>query len=102
MSQRTYTSIVEPVKVTPSDSTVSVLVTDTAVLAANTARKLLILKNNSESNPVYVSFDGDAADTNDMKLAAGEGIVLDVSVPTGQIRAIATGDTAALFVSEGV
>lgn len=102
MSQRTYTSLVEPVRVSCTDTTVAVQVTSTVVLAANTARKLLILKNNSASNPVHVSFDGDAADTDDMKLAAGEGIVLDVSVPTGQIRAIATGDVAPLFVSEGV
>ena len=102
MSQRTFTSIVEPIKVTPSDTTVSVLVTDTAVLAANPARKLLILKNLDTTNPVFVSLDGDAADTDDMELGAKEGIVLDVAVPVTAIKAIATGGTVKLYVSEGV
>ena len=101
MSARTYSSIVEPVRVTAADTTVSVLVTSTVVLAANAKRNLLILKNTDSTNPVFVSFDSDAADTDDMPLLAGEGIVLDSSVPTGQIRAIATGGTVKLFVSEG-
>ena len=101
MSARTYSSIVEPVRVTAADTTVSVLVTSTTVLAANTRRNLLILKNLDGTNPVFVSLDGDAADTDDLQLAAGEGIVLDVVVPTNEIRAIATGGTVKLFASEG-
>ena len=101
MSSRTYTSIVEPVRVDNTDTTVSVLVTSTTVLAANAKRNLLILRNKDTTNPVYISFDGDAADTDDMDLKAGEGIILDVSVPRGEIRAIATGGTVKLFASEG-
>lgn len=102
MSQRTYTSLVEPIRVTPTDTTVSVLITSTVVKAANAGRKLLILKNLDATNPVFVSLDGDAADTDDMELAAKEGIVLDVAVPMTEIRAIATGGTVKLYVSEGV
>ena len=101
MSSRTYTSIVEPVRVSNTDTTVSVLVTSTTVLAENAKRNLLILKNLDGTNPVYVSLDGDAADTDDMELKAGEGIVLDAVVPTKEIRAIATGGTVKLYVSEG-
>lgn len=102
MSQRTFASIVEPVRVTPADTTVSVLITSTSVLAANASRKLLILKNLDAANPVFVSLDGDAADTNDMELVAKEGIVLDSVVPKTAILAISTGGTVKLYVSEGV
>lgn len=101
MSSRTYTSIVEPVRVDNTDTTVSVLVTSTVVLAANAKRNLLILKNLDTANPVFVSLDGDAADTDDLELKAGEGIVLDAVVPRGEIRAIATGGTVKLYTSEG-
>lgn len=102
MSQRTFASIVEPVRVTPADTTVSVLITSTSVLAANASRKLLILKNLDAANPVFVSLDGDAADTNDMELVAKEGIILDAVVPKTAILAISTGGTVKLYVSEGV
>lgn len=101
MSTRSYASLVEPVRVAPADTTVSVLITSTTVLAENLKRKLLILRNLDAANPVFISFDADAADTDDFELPAKGAIVLDVVVPTSQIRAIATGGTVKLFVSEG-
>ena len=102
MTQHSLSSLIEPVRVTTTDTTVSVLIASTSVLAANANRKLLILKNLDATNPVFVSLDGDAADTDDMELGAKEGIVLDVCVPVTAIRAIAAGGTVKLYVSEGV
>lgn len=102
MTQHSLSSLIEPVRVTTTDTTVSVLIASTSVLAANANRKLLILKNLDATNPVFVSLDGDAADTDDMELGAKEGIVLDVCVPVTAIRAISTGGTVKLYISEGV
>lgn len=101
MSTRTFTTLVQPVQVTASDNTVPIGTDSTDVLAEAPNRRLLILKNTDPTDTIYVSLDGDAATTDDLSLPPGEGIVLDVCVPTNAIKAIASANTPKLYTSEG-
>lgn len=80
--------------------------TGTELLAANTARKLLIVVNNG-STAVYLGFgsvaSGAAANaTGGMLLAASGGsLTLDGPMATSQIKAITAASSSIVFVAEG-
>lgn len=88
--------------------TLSVDTTATGIelLAANTARKLLLLVNNG-STDVYVGFgsvtSGAAASTTGGFLlkAGGGSIILDGPMVTSQIKAITASSSSIVFVAEG-
>lgn len=59
------------------------------LLAANTARRFLLVQNKDASGDIYVTLDGSAATTaNGIKVAAGGSIELQGYVPTGALYAI--------------
>ncbi|OGT05255.1 MAG: hypothetical protein A2Z65_13630 [Gallionellales bacterium RIFCSPLOWO2_02_58_13] len=59
------------------------------LLAANAARRMLLIQNNHETGIIYVAVSGDAATgAAGIKLAAGGFILLDEFVPSGAINAI--------------
>ena len=88
--------------------TVAVDTTATGIelLAANTARKLLLLVNNG-STDIYVGFgsvtSGAAASTTGGFLlkSGGGSIILDGPMVTSQIKAITTSSSSVVFVAEG-
>lgn len=85
----------------PTESAVSVGISSTAVLAANANRKYLELVNDS-ANTIYVSVTTTAAlDTGTRLNANGGSIIFDTYIPTGTIKAIATGVSSNLLVTEG-
>lgn len=73
------------------------------LLAANAARRLLIVQNNHATGNIFVTMDGSAATlANGIKITPGSLILLDVFTPSGAINAI--GDIAsniAVIVVEG-
>lgn len=63
------------------------------LLAANTARKLLLIQNKSASGAIFVRLDGAAATlANGLRIGPGDSLSLENYVPTGAIFAI--GDIA--------
>lgn len=63
------------------------------LVAANAARRLLIVQNNDAAGNIFITTDGSAATVaNGIKIAPGGLILLDVYCPTGAINAI--GDIA--------
>lgn len=59
------------------------------VLAANAARRYLLIQNNDASGVIYVTLNGVAATTtNGIKIDAGGSLELQGYVPTGAINAI--------------
>lgn len=60
-----------------------------SLLAANAARRYLLIQNNDASGDIYVTLDGTAATTaKGIKIAAGGSYECQGYVPTGQIFAI--------------
>jgi len=63
------------------------------LLAANAARRMLLIQNNDATGNIYVTTDGSAATTaNSIKIEPAGLIMLDVFCPTGAVNAI--GDIA--------
>ena len=91
-----------PLQFIGSQSVVSVSnTTSTEILAANSARKFLLLQNNGANN-IHVSLDGTAATTSDFVVASGGGsLELSTGVPTGQINGLAVTASTDLVVLEG-
>lgn len=59
------------------------------LLAANAARRYLLIQNNDTSGDIYVTLDGTAATTaKGLKIAAGGALELQGYAPTGAINAI--------------
>jgi len=73
------------------------------ILAANPARRFLMVQNNDPAADVYVNVAGAAASAaTGVKLAPGASVVLDVCTPSAAIFAIASAVmTGALVVVEG-
>lgn len=72
------------------------------MLAANLARKLLLLQNGNAAAKVWVNLAGAAASSADgVLLAPGASLLLDVCCPTAAIFAISDTAGAALVVVEG-
>lgn len=73
------------------------------VLAANAARRFLMVQNKDAAGSVWVTLDGSAATTgNGIKIAPGSSLILDVYTPVAAIMAI--GDIASnanIVVVEG-
>lgn len=94
---------VGPIGGTPTETTVSVGVTSTAVLGANADRKFLQIINDSDE-VIYLAFDGGAAVLNEATRlnANGSSIVFDRYVPKAAIKAIHGGTgNKTLLVTEG-
>lgn len=63
------------------------------LLAANAARRFLLVQNKDASGNIWVTLDGSAATAgNGVKISPGGSLILDTYAPTGEIRAI--GDIA--------
>lgn len=90
---------------TVTQTPISVLVTDTSVLSANSNRCALTIQNQDGANPIFIEFSATAAlaDNNCYKLAAGQtfnAIEHLGYIPTGAVRAISTGGTVLTHVIE--
>lgn len=72
---------------------VVVNVASVLLLAANSARRFLLVQNNHSAFNLWLNLKGAAATTNGVKLPPGGSILLDSACPTGAIYAI--GETAA-------
>ena len=84
-----------------TQSVVSVATATTQVLAANSARKYLLLQNNG-ANTIHLSLDGTDATTGDFIIASGGGsLELAEGVPTGKISGLALVGATDLVVLEG-
>lgn len=70
----------------PAVGLVSVL-----LLAANSARRFLLVQNNDTSLNMWVNLDGNAATTAGVKIPPGGSILLDSACPSGAIYAIGEG-----------
>jgi hypothetical protein len=83
-----------------AQTVVSVLSTDTALVAANANRVELTITNDHATQVVYLSFGTTAATANNcMRLNAAGGSYTTRSY-TGAIRAISVGGTSAVLVLE--
>lgn len=73
------------------------------LLAANAARRYLLIQNNDAAGDIYVRLDGGTATTGTgVKIAAGGSYELQGYVPTGQINAIGSiASNANVVVVEG-
>lgn len=73
------------------------------VLAANSARRFLMIQNKDAAGIIYVTVDGSAATTaNGLKIGPDGVLILDAIVPTGQINAIGSiASNANIVVVEG-
>ena len=82
---------------------VSVLTSSTSVLAATTAKRLLLILVNDGTNTIYCNLAGAAAVLNQgVRLNSGGGsLLLDASVGIDQIFCIAETATTTLLVTEG-
>lgn len=91
-------------QVETSHTTVQVGGVSTAVLAANSARRLLILQNVSSTATFWVNVSsGTAAADVGLMLGAGGGFTFDVAVPTGAVTAICATSTAQkIIATQGV
>lgn len=90
-----------------TETTVSVLASSTAVIAANTARKSLILQNNDPSTTIYVDLTGGTATTTKglrLNSAGGSATLDGALVPLTAVTAISTAGPSAsnLLVIEGL
>ena len=87
---------------TPTETAVSVGVTSSTALAANSSAKYRQFINDSP-NIIYLSFGGSAAalNTGTRLNANGGSILFDRYVPTGIVKAIATVAGSNLLVTEG-
>ena len=81
----------------------NVTTASTALLAASTARRYLLIQNKDAAVDVYVTFDGLAATVaKGVKIPAGGSYELQGYVPTGAVNAItAAGSNANLITLEG-
>jgi hypothetical protein len=75
----------------------SVLVTNTAILGANTKRKQTLIVNHDAVNPVFISYTSAATTLNGFRLAAGASVVTTFK---GALNAIATGGTVVLGMAD--
>lgn len=73
------------------------------MLAANAARRMLIVQNKDAAGNIYVTLDGAAATlTNGIKIAPGSSLILDVYAPVGAVMAIGSiASNANIVVVEG-
>lgn len=72
------------------------------LVAANAARRVLLVQNNSTGGQnVFLNLAGGAATTGGVKLAPGASLVLDVATPSGAVNAIADAAGAVVVVVEG-
>lgn len=70
----------------------AVIPVSSQVLAANPARRFLLIQNNDASATVFLNLSGGVASLNNgLKLSPGASAVFDVVVPTGGIVAISDG-----------
>ena len=80
-----------------------VLVTNTAVRAANAKRVSCSIQNLDATNPVYIRIDGQTAITTiGIKIAAGELYELIQPCSTEAINGISTGGTVSVHITEGL
>lgn len=88
--------------VTHTSTTVSVLITNTALLVANPSRRYLQIQNQDATNPIWVRCDGVAAtaDGNAVKIAAGL-TWIPLGVPIGACAGISTGGTVITNITHG-
>ena len=83
-----------------TDTDVSVLVTDTVLLAANTSRRFLMIVNTGASH-IRVRFGQASTTTTGIQIrGSGGALVLDRIVPTGAVNAIGETATTAVSVTE--
>ena len=89
---------------TLTHAAVSVLTTSTSVLAATTAKRLLLILVNDGANTIYCNLAGAAAVLNEgVRLnASGGNLLLDASVGITEIFCIAETGTTVLLVTQGV
>lgn len=87
--------------ITATNTAVNVGVTDTSILAANTARKGFVVTNDGTVN-VYISLGATAVAGQGIRLNAGGGAFQgDInSLWQGSVRGIAVGGTCAVTVCE--
>jgi hypothetical protein len=72
------------------------------LLAANPARRFLLIQNNDAAGDIYITVDGSAATAaHGLKIAAGGALELAAFVPVGAIHAIGSGAGLAVVVVEG-
>lgn len=73
------------------------------LLAANSARRYLLIQNNDASGDIFVTLDGTAATTTKgIKIAAGGSLIVDQYAPTAAINAIGSiASNANIVVVEG-
>jgi len=73
------------------------------LLAANAARRMLLIQNNHATGNIFVTTDGSAATAaNGIKISPGSLILLDVFCPEGAVNAIGDiASNAAVIVVEG-
>lgn len=81
----------------------TVTTTSAQLLAANAARRFLMVQNNDASGDVYITMDGTTATTaKGLKIPAGSAFELAVYTPTGAINAIGSiASNANVVVLEG-
>lgn len=102
MSQHVLSSLIEPVRVNTTSTQVEVTAGPAVTaLAANPARKYLLIQNQHAGHILYVSTDGGAATAADLAINPGIIVIWDVAVPKGAISLLAS-DTLNAYVSEGV
>lgn len=87
---------------THTSAAVSVLVTNTVVLAANTSRRFLSIENQDAANAIWIRCDGVAAtaDNNGYKILAGQ-TWMPSGVPIGACNGISTVGTVLTNVISG-
>lgn len=87
---------------TASDTTVSVGTTSVTAVAANSARKGLIIANCNGGRTIYLRFGSTAATTTAFAFALTQGSTYEMATPvyTGAIQAIASGGGASILVQE--
>lgn len=73
------------------------------LLAANAARRFLLIQNNHATGAVFITMNGSAATAaNGVKIAPGSLLLLDIFCPAGVVNAIGDiASNAALIVVEG-
>jgi len=93
----------------PADkSTTTLGNSSTKLLDANPARNFLLIENTHASQDVWVNLVGGTAAANGVGCiflkggnVAASRVVFDITVPSGQINALATGSSTTVTVLEG-
>jgi len=81
-------SLTSPINATGSNAQATVTTTAAQLVAANTARKYLLIQNKDVTGNIWINFGGTATQANGIKIAPGGSYELNSAILTGAISAI--------------